>query len=81
MKYNFKIYDEGNLISEQTDEDMEEYVEAKPQRWVRANGHGWVDVDFVKFVDISEDLFGNDVLTFEYNDRIYNSNIHIGDKP
>jgi hypothetical protein len=75
------MYEEGNLISEQTDEDMEDYVKEIPQRWVRVHGHGWVDVDFVKFVDISEDLFGNDVLTFEYKDRIYHSNIHIGDKP
>ena len=81
MKYQLTIYDNGEILLSQTDEDVEDYVKEIPQRWVMANDYGWINVDFVKFIDISEDLFGNDIITFEYKDRIYNSNIHIGSKP
>lgn len=81
MKYHLKTYENGNLISEQTDEDMEEYVEEKPQRWVYAGEHGWLNQSQVSFVDISEDLFGNDIMAFEFKGRVYESNIVTGSRP
>lgn len=81
MNWAMNLYENGKNISCVTDEDTCEYVEKKPDCWVHADYHGWLNVDNVKFIDIAEDHLGNDVMTFEYKDRLFESNIVYGSKP
>jgi len=46
--------------------------EMKPH--VNVDGE-WIDTEKVTFVDIEEDLYGYDVMTFEYNGKQYRSRI------
>lgn len=81
MKWVMNMYDNGENILHATDEDVAEYVEDKPDSWVYAGEHGWVNQSQVSFVDISEDLFGNDIMAFEFKGRVYESNIVTGSRP
>ncbi len=47
--------------------------EARPPTVVVDGEH--IPVDEVEFVDISEDIFGHDVMTFNYNGKQYTSNV------
>jgi len=81
MNWKLNMYDNGENISYVNDEDIEPYSAPKPEGWVLAGEHGWVKYDNVEFLDISEDLLGNDTITFKYKGRPYESNIVIGSKP
>lgn len=50
----------------------------KPQ-WVKTD-EGWVNVEDVKFLDIQEGLYG-DEMTFEYKGKEYTSLIALGSRP
>jgi len=81
MKWRLDMYENGENVLCFTDEDVVEYVEDKPNCWVHAGEHGWVNQSQVSFVDISEDLFGNDIIAFEFKGRVYESNIVKGSRP
>lgn len=81
MNWRLDMYENGQNILCFTDEDVVEYKEEKQKNWVYAGEHGWVNVDNTEFVDISEDWYGNDILTFVYKGVHYYSNIVIGDRP
>ena len=81
MNWIMNMYENGENISCFTDEDVSEYVEKKPDCWVHADYHGWLNVDNVQFIDISEDMIGQDVMTFKYKNKIFDSNIAYGSKP
>lgn len=50
------------------------------KQWVSAGAHGWVCVDDVEFLNISEGLYG-DEMTFEYKGETFVSRIVIGSRP
>ena len=58
----------------------EEYT---PPRWVKAGEHGWINLEKedYQFEDISEDIYGKDVLAFTYKEKLYHSNVVIGVVP
>ena len=41
--------------------------------WVFAGDEGWIDLSIAKFLDIAEDMFGRDKITFEYAGQTYES--------
>ena len=57
--------------------------EYTPPRWVKAGKHGWINLEKEDYQseDISEDIYGKDVLTFTYKGKLYHSNIILGSKP
>ncbi|NVM37762.1 MAG: hypothetical protein HWN81_19380 [Candidatus Lokiarchaeota archaeon] len=75
------MYENGENVLCVTDEDVAEYVDREPDRWVLAEEHGWVNYNRVGFIDIEEDLLGNDWVIFQYKGRLYESNIVIGSRP
>lgn len=48
--------------------------------WVNAGGE-WIDLDKTEFLNISEDIYGRDTITFEYQGDIYESIAVNGLKP
>lgn len=50
--------------------------------WVKA-GSEWVDLNSeeVEFLNVEEDQFGCDLITFEYKGAEYQSNVRIGYSP
>jgi len=77
MKKEYKPigYGEGDQ------EALEEWVESKPKIWVFAGDEGWIDLSSAKFLDIAEDVFGRDKITFEYAGQTYESIAVYKDKP
>ena len=53
--------------------DFDAWLEAKPKSWVYAHEHGWIDLTEAKFLNISEDLYGRDKVSFEYDGQEYES--------
>lgn len=48
--------------------------------WVKADE--WMDIDDVdEVLDVSEDIYGRDVITFEYNGKEYKSICVQGSRP
>ena len=41
--------------------------------WVFAGDEGWIDLSVAKFLDIAEDMFGRDKITFEYSGQTHES--------
>ena len=54
-------------------EALEEWVESKPKTWVFAGDEGWIDLSGAEFLDIAEDMFGRDKITFEYSGQTHES--------
>ncbi len=52
----------------------------KQKIWVRARQHGWISADEVEFSNIEEGPFG-DVMSFEFRDEFFESQIVVGSKP
>ena len=52
----------------------------KQKTWVCAGQHGWISVDEVEFSNIEEGPFG-DVMSFEFCDESFESQIVVGSKP
>jgi len=52
---------------------LEEWVESKPKSWVFAGEEGWIDLSFAKFLDMSEDIYGRDKVSFEYSGQEFES--------
>lgn len=52
------------------------YPEYMPRPYVMVDGEQ-ILTDDVEFVDISEDVFGRDVMTFIYKGKQYTSNVFI----
>ena len=48
--------------------------------WVKAGGE-WVDLDDTEFLNVSEDLYGRDTITFEYEGDTYESIAVNGSRP
>jgi len=53
--------------------DFDAWLEEKPKSWVYADEHGWIDLSEAKFLNISEDLYGRDKVSFEYDGQEYKS--------
>jgi hypothetical protein len=53
--------------------DFDAWLEDRPKSWVFANENGWIDLEETKFLNISEDLYGRDKVSFEYNGQEYES--------
>lgn len=47
--------------------------------WVKADE--WIAIEHVETTDCSEDQYGRDVVTFEYNGKTYESIVVAGSKP
>ena len=52
----------------------------KQKTGVRAGQHGWISTDEVEFSDIEEGPFG-DIMSFEFCDESFESQIVVGSKP
>lgn len=59
---------------------MEDWEESKITYWVKTDKE-WVDVDQTEFVDIEEDEYGFDLMTFDYEGVTYKSNVVQGSQP
>ena len=54
-------------------EAFEDWIESKPKSWVYAGEKGWIELSSAKFLDVSEDLYGRDKVSFEYYGQQFES--------
>ena len=56
--------------------------EIKPTSWVKCDG-AWIDLENenVEFLNIEEDVWGDDLITFSYLGKIYKSHCIISHNP
>jgi hypothetical protein len=83
MEYTLKAYDNGKETVMSASEDCSLFlIESDDKKaWVLAGDHGWLDTNDVLFIDIGEDVYGRDLMTFYFLGDQYQSIVVCGNKP
>jgi len=43
--------------------------------WVNAGRYGWIETNRIKLVDLTKDIDGYDIMTFEYENQAFESSV------